>query len=145
MRNIFLEKSYIKYGGEASPYSFIKSQNWVYLCINSLKLYAVYFSVCPSRWLPKYVETKVLTICFCLFLKVFRKTKRGVELVSLSHFLHDFWRKLFLTLYFISWSSFPLLLEILNNMCIITISYPVCGLINFETNLSFLSKQFFIA
>ena len=36
-----------------------------------------------------------------------------------------------------------LLLEILGNMCIVTICYPVCDVINFEINHSFLIKRFF--
>ena len=53
-----------------------------------------------------------------------KKKKRSLELVWLSHFLHDFWRKMFLTLYsirpnFIVW--LPLLPEILNNMCIVIV------------------------
>ena len=31
--------------------------------------------------------------------KAFLKTERGLELFFLSHFLHDFWRKIFLLLY----------------------------------------------
>ena len=42
--NIFLEKSYTKCGGEASP---IKSQNSVYLWISSLKCYKVCFYCMP--------------------------------------------------------------------------------------------------
>ena len=30
MRNIFLEKSYRKYGGEKLPDPFLKTQNWEY-------------------------------------------------------------------------------------------------------------------
>ena len=41
-RNIFLEKSYTKGGGETSPNYFLKTQNWVYMWINSLKVYTVY-------------------------------------------------------------------------------------------------------
>ena len=37
MRNIFLEKSYAKCGGEASPRHFHDNQNQRYLLINSLK------------------------------------------------------------------------------------------------------------
>ena len=43
MRNIFVEKSYIKCGGETIPYSFPKNQNCMYLWINSLKFYTVCF------------------------------------------------------------------------------------------------------
>ena len=41
----------------------------------------------------------------------------------------------------VSW--LPLLLYILGNMYIVTISCPVCDAINFEINLSFLRKPFF--
>ena len=43
--------------------------------------------------------------------------------VSLPHLLHGFWRKIFLWLYSINWQNFifswPLLREILDNMCIV--------------------------
>ena len=41
MRNIFVEKSYTKFGGETIPYPFLKNQNWVYLSINSLLCIAI--------------------------------------------------------------------------------------------------------
>ena len=37
MRNIFIGKSYTKYGGETTPRPFLKNQNLVYLWINSIK------------------------------------------------------------------------------------------------------------
>ena len=47
MRNIFLEKSYTKCGGETIPRPFSKSQNWVYLWINSLTFYTIcFYCVC---------------------------------------------------------------------------------------------------
>ena len=50
-------------------------------------------------------------------------------------------------LYSIDWPSFivwlPLLFEILGNMFIVTIFCPVCDVINFEINHSFLIKAFF--
>ena len=36
-----------------------------------------------------------------------------------------------------------LLLEILGNMCIVMIRYPVCDVINFEINHNFVIKPFF--
>ena len=80
-------------------------------------------------------------------MKLSQKTKRGLELASLPHFLHDFLRKVFLTLSsinlpnFIVW--FLLLLDILENMCIVIISFSACDAINFEISLSFLIKLFF--
>ena len=44
MRNIFLEKSFTKCGGETIPIPFSKkSKLCISLCINSLKFYAVCF------------------------------------------------------------------------------------------------------
>ena len=42
---------------------------------------------------------------------------------------------------FISW--LPLLLEILDNMCIVIVWFPDCDVIDFEINLIFLMKLFF--
>ena len=86
LKNIFLvvEKLF--------PDPFLKNQNWAYFWINSLKFYPVYF-YCMPRWgLSKYIETKRQTTCFYLI------QKRGLELVSLLDFLHNFWRKIFLLL-----------------------------------------------
>ena len=58
-------------------------------------------------------------------IKLFQKTRRGLELVSLSHFMLDFWRKIFLTLCSINWPNFtvwlPLLREMLDNMYIVIV------------------------
>ena len=79
------------------------------------------FIVCPSRSLPKYIKTMVLTTWFYL-IKLIWKTKRGLDLVSLPHLLYDFWRKYFFTLYFINWPNFtawlPLTFEIMGSMYI---------------------------
>ena len=68
------------------------------------------------------------------------------ETVSLPHFLHDFWRKLFPTLYFINWSNFIVWLHYsweIGQTCIVIIRCPVSDDINFENNLNFLAKPFF--
>ena len=56
--------------------------------------------------MSKYIETKLETSCFYLILSIFSKIKRSFELVSLPHFLHNFWRKIFLPLHSINWRSF---------------------------------------
>ena len=49
------------------PGSFLKSQNWTYLWINSLKLYIFCF-YCMSSWgLSKHIETKLQTTSLYLF------------------------------------------------------------------------------
>ena len=103
------------------PDLFLKNQNWAYVLINSVKFYTVYF-YCISNWGPlKYTEPKLQNTCIyvtCFFVKA----KRGLKLVTLSHFLHDFSRKIFLLLYSIAGPTFiawlPLLHGILGNMCI---------------------------
>ena len=45
-------------------------------------------------------------------LKLFYKTRRGLELFSLAHFQHDFLRKIFILLYLIYWPSFIVLLSV---------------------------------
>ena len=80
------------------------------LWISSLYFYSVCSTASPSRCIPKYIKTKVLIICFQLL--------KGLKLVFLPHFLHDFRRKVFLLLFLlIVW--LPLLREILGNMCIV--------------------------
>ena len=67
-------------------------------------------------------------------------------LVSPPHFDFDFWRKMFFTVYSIKWPNFfvwlPLLLKILDNMCIAIVWEPGCDVINFEINVTFLIKSF---
>ena len=81
-------------------------------------------------------------------IKLFEKIKRELELVSLPHFPHNFWRKIFLLLYSINWLYFivwlPLLCEVLGNMCIVIVSKPGWDVMNFEVNLIFLIKHSFL-
>ena len=139
MRNIFFEKLYRKCGGETSPRTFSRKSNWANLGSTVWDFIQFVFIVCPSRGLPKYIASKMLTTCF-YFIKLFWKTKRGLGLVSLPHFRHDFWGKIFLRSYSFSWPNFivllPLLLGILGNICFAIICFPVYGIIDFESELS---------
>ena len=143
MRNIFLEKSYTKFGREATPRSFYKKSK---LSISldqqsktSLILYLLFVHV---EVYQNILTLRCLALGFTLYIK-----KRDMALVPLLHFLHEFWRKLFLMLcsincpYLISWLLLPL--EILGNMCIGIICCPVCDVINFEINLSFFIMSIF--
>ena len=86
----------------------------------------------------------MLITCFYLiksFLK--KKTKRGLELVPLTHLLHDSLGKIFLTLYSIKWPNFiawlPSLFEKLDNICkymYYNYFFLVYDITKFETNLS---------
>ena len=98
-------------------------------------------TVCKGWGLPKYIKTKVLIICFYLiywspyliFCMIFEKKKKKKK--------HGF------KLYYIHRPNFfaglLLLLKILGNTCFVTICCPVCDVINFEINRSFLTKLTF--
>ena len=98
MRNIFLEKTYTKWGGENSPRPFseklklsISLTRWSKILYSLVLLYAklraieIYWKWSEDHLLfPRYASSK---------------NNRGLELVFLPHFLHNFWRKVFLLLY----------------------------------------------
>ena len=79
-----------------------------------------------------------------LYIKLFQKRTRYVELVSSSSFLHFFWEKCFSR--YIYWLNFivwmPLLLEIMSKMGTVTICFAICDLIDFEINLSLSLSRF---
>ena len=93
----------------------------------------LFFFVCSGGGLPKQYWNSDADHLLLPDIKTFYETKIVLELVSLPHFLHDFSRKIFLTLNshnctnFTHWLS--LLLEILGagNMCIVIICFPVYG------------------
>ena len=124
---------------------FLKNWNWAYIWINSLTFYAVCFCWIASWGLSKYFETKLHLVS--PHIKLLWKIKRSLELVSLPHFLHNFWRKIFLLLCSVNWPNvivyFFLLCEILSNICIAIVCKPGCDVLNFEVNLIFLIKLFF--
>ena len=73
---------------------------------------------------------------------------KSLAIVSPAHFVYDFSTKMFLMLYsinkpnFIAW--FPLLLEILGNMCIAIVCEPGCDVMNSDINLIFLIESLFL-
>ena len=96
------------------------------------------------RYLNKRANHLLLPV-----IKLFSKTRRGLDFVSLHHdflflFCMTFDRKYFYC--FVNWPNFiiwlPLLLAIMGNMCIVIIRDPVCNVINFQIKLGFLIKLF---
>ena len=144
MSNIILDKSYTKCGAETSPRPFSrKSRLSISLNQQSRHLYNLYVQVddyqtilIPRCW--------PFTFTSYIYIKFFQKTKSGLELVSLPYFLHNVWRKIFIMLYSMNWPNFiawlPLFLKISGNMYIAIFYFPVCDVINFENNFSFLTK-----
>ena len=57
----------------------------------AFSFYIVCFNFMPShQGLSKYIEAKLKTILPLTYIKLFKKPKRGLELISLPHFRHDF-------------------------------------------------------
>ena len=107
---------------------------------NFTQFFKTFYTAClycmPSWGISKYIEFQ-LKIPYFYIIQSFSK-KSGLELVSLPHFLHNFWRKIFILLYSINWPNFTawliLLREILCNICITIVCYPGCDVMNIEIN-----------
>ena len=87
-RNIFLEKSYPNCGGNLFSEPFLKNQNWA----NSGSIVCFIKSVFVLCQVEDYRNILKLSFWPLAFTsnKAFKKTKRGLELVSLPYFLRDF-------------------------------------------------------
>ena len=74
--------------------------------------------------------------------------EKGLVIVSPSNFVNDFSRNIFFILYSINWLNFigwlSLLNEILDILCIAIVRFSGCNVMNFEINLIFLIKPFFL-
>ena len=78
MRNIFLEKSYTNGGGESIPPDpFLKNQNWVYLWINSLKIYTVCFYSTLSCGYRDILKLSYRSLAFTSCKAFFKNKKRS--------------------------------------------------------------------
>ena len=136
MGNIFLEKSYTKCGGEISPRPFSeKIELTISLDQWSKVLYNLFLLHGKIKGYQNILKQSSWPLALSPHIKLFEKIKRGLELVSLLHFPHNFSRKIFLLLYSINWPNFivwlPLLCEIFDNMCIAIVGTPGCDVINF--------------
>ena len=96
---------------------FLKNQKWVYLWINSFKFYMLFLLHLQVEGYRNILNEGADHLLLP-HVKLFQKTKIGLELVSLV--LYGFWRKIFFTLYSINW--------------------PIC--IAWLPNLAFLSSRF---
>ena len=107
-RNIFLQKLCKKWGREISPL-FVFKKSFQYVSI-ALKL--AYNKIKRYKTLDYRSRDKLN----------FNFSEKGLGLVSLSHFVYNFSRKMFLMLHSINWPNFIvrllLLLEILGSMWI---------------------------
>ena len=77
----------------------------------------------------------------------FQFLQKSLRLATPSRFVYDFLMKILFLLCSINWENFvvwfPLLLEILSNMCIVIISCLVSDFRNYKIKQSFIIKPFF--
>ena len=110
---------------------------YIYIYIYIMYIYNIIYI-----YKSKYIETLKLSCRALAFTsyKAFQKNKK--------RFLHNFWTKIFLLLYSVTWPNFivslPLLRDILGNMSNVIVCKSNCEIINFEINLVFLIKSFFL-
>ena len=110
MRNIFLEKSCTKCGGQTISGPFSRdmlhfycnidmnwNQNWAYSRSIFYSFMCFAFIVCQVEGYRDRLELSCRPLALP-HITLFQKTKRGLEPVSLIHFLHDLWREIFLFL-----------------------------------------------
>ena len=93
------------------PHLFLRNQNWAYLWINSLKFHTLCFYCMSKSRTTKTNWKQGVNHLLWLHTKLFYKTKRGLKLVFLLHFLHNFSRNIFLMIYSITWPNFTVWLS----------------------------------
>ena len=125
MRNNFLEKSYIKYGGEIILKHFTKKSKLRISLYQQSKIVYSLFLVYVKLRAIEIQKPSCRPLAFTPYQAFFKKTKRGLELVSLRHFLYDFEEKIFSLFIFCYLTKLhcllPLLCEILGNMCTVIV------------------------
>ena len=101
LRNIFFEKRAQNMMEKLVPELFLKNQIQVYMSKSRTTI--IYWN-------------EGISLLFLLHIKLFKKTKRRLKLVSLPY---GFWRNIFLTLHYINWLNFIVwLLLLLKNLAI---------------------------
>ena len=120
----------------------LKNENWAYLWKSILTFYAVFLLYAQVKGYRNMLKLSCRPLAFTLFQAFLKKTKRGLELFPLPHFLQDFWRRIFLKLYSINWPDLIVWLsffhEILGNICIVIACFQGCDVVNLEIDLIFL-------
>ena len=123
---------------ELFPDSLLENQNWAYLWIICLKFYTVCFYCVPSWGLAKYFKTKLQTTYLTSFEAFFFKKKRFVTSLPTSFSAWILKKNISLVIFH----------ELTNFHCLVTsTSWDIgqsCDIMNFEINLIFLIKSFFL-
>ena len=126
MITTFLEKPYTKCDAETIPRhfcKFIKIEHTSGSIFQSFIKFA--FVLCQVEGYPNIMKLICRLLDFTWYKAFFKNQKVVWNFASLSHVLHNLWRKIFILLYFINCSNFtvwlPLLCEIFGNMCLLIV------------------------
>ena len=129
------------------PNHFLKNQNWVYLWINSQKFYAVCFYCMPVEGYQNILKLSCRPLAFTLY-KAFLKNKKRSGTILPVLLCACLLKKNISRVIFYNWPNFivylPLVREMLANMCISIVCWLGCDFTNFEINLIFLIRPFFL-
>ena len=93
LRDIFLEKSYTKYDGETIPRFLWRKIKIEHISGSIFYSFTYLFLLFAKLRTIQIDWNQAADHLHLLQIKLFKKAKRGLELVSLPHFLHDFWKK----------------------------------------------------
>ena len=108
----------------------------------------MFFSICQVEYYRNILRLSCRPLSFALYKAFFffKKKKAGQELISLPHFIHDFCRKISLYILLTDQVSLSGCLYFVRYwvICVVIVCYPGCDVINFEINLIFLIKSFFL-
>ena len=113
MRNIFLEKLYAKCVGETSPRRFSENLKLSISLDQSSKVLYSFLLLYGKLKAIKTYQNQVVYQLLSPHIKLFQNIKRGLALVSLPYFRHNFSRKIFLLLYSINGQNFIVWLHLL--------------------------------
>ena len=106
----------------------------------------IHCGIHPLRDTTKRNELRKSSNCRSRDMLNFSFSEKGLGLVSPSHFVYGFLRKMFLMLYSLNWPKFiawlSLFLKIFGNTCITIVCLPGWDVINFEIDFIFLTSRF---
>ena len=124
VRNIFLEKSYINWGGKTSPRPFSKKLKLsISLDQQPKVLYSLFILYVQVKGYQNTLKPTCRPLAFTSC-NAFAKNKGSPKLVSLPYYLHVFLKNIS-HVYSINWPNFivwlPWLLEMLDNLCIVIV------------------------
>ena len=146
MRSIFIENHSKNVMKKLAPDRFIKNRNWAYLWINSLMFYKFVIIIYHVDGYQNILKLSCRPIGITSYKACFFKKKRCETSLHTSFSAYFFLKK-YLSCYNLLnvWTSFSgCICETLSNMSIVFVWYPGCDTIDFEIDLIFPVKLFFL-